>query len=116
MASTYTYDITNDIGKVRLYIGDNDIVPTSDAQFSDEELQVFIDLGGSVLMGAALALRSWAASLSDNATAERIGDYSYTKKEAEIKSALADKLEAQAASIPVSDYGTMDLTDIGHAL
>ena len=75
----HTYDTTTDIGKVRLLIGDTDIVPTTDAQFSDEEIQVFLDLAGSVLGAAAKALEAWAATLADGMLSEKIGDYSYTK-------------------------------------
>ncbi len=52
----FTYDISNDIGKVRLYCGDTDIVPTTDAIYTDEELQVFLTETGSVFSAAALAL------------------------------------------------------------
>ncbi len=68
----YTYDITTDIGKVRLLIGDTDVTPTTDAQFNDEELQIFLDLGGSVFMGAAKALEAWAGRLSGDLLSEHI--------------------------------------------
>ena len=33
---TYTNDLATEVGAVRLNIGDTDIAPTTDAQFSDE--------------------------------------------------------------------------------
>ncbi len=109
----FTYDITTDIGKVRLLIGDTDITPTTDAQFSDEEIQVFIDMGGSVLMGAAKALEAWVGALSGDLLSEKIGDYSYTKKTVADKLALADKYEKQDAMIPVLEWSEMDLAAVG---
>ncbi len=106
----HTYDLATDIGKVRLLIGDTDITPTTDAQFSDEEIQVFLTLGGSVLMGAAKALEAWAGSLSGDLLSEKIGDYSYTKKTVVDKLALADKYEKQDAEIPYLTWAEMDLT------
>ena len=108
----YTYDITNDIGKVRLLIGDTDITPTTDAQFNDEEIQVFLDMGGSVLMGASKALEAWAATITDSLKSEKIGDYSYTKDTAGKKMALADKYAKQDAEIPVFGWSEPDLTGL----
>ena len=106
----HTYDLSTDIGKVRLLIGDTDITPTTDAQFSDEELQVFLDLGGSVFMGAAKALEAWAGSLSGDLLSEKIGDYSYTKKTVADKLALAAQYKKQDSEIPVFEISSMDLT------
>ena len=60
--STYTYDLATDIGAVRLMIGDTDIDPTTDAVFSDEEIQAFLTAEGSVLAASAAALEATAAS------------------------------------------------------
>ncbi len=106
----HTYDLADDIGKVRLLIGDTDITPITDAQFSDEEIQVFLNLGGSVLMGAAKALEAWAGALSGDLLSEKIGDYSYTKKTVADKLALADKYEKQDAMIPYMTWSEIDLT------
>ena len=108
--ATYTYDITTEIGQVRRLINDTDIVPTTDAQFSDEEIQFFLNLGGSVLMGAAKALEAWAGALSGDLLSEKIGDYSYTKKTVADKLALADRYVKQDASIPVFEWSQFDLT------
>ena len=109
----YTYDLATDIGKVRLLIGDTDITPTTDAQFSDEEIQVFLDLGGSVFMGAAKALEAWSSTLTDDLLSEKIGDYSYTKKTAATKLALADKYKKQDSEVPYFTWAEMDLGAIG---
>ena len=108
----HTYDLTTDIGKVRLLIGDTDITPTTDAQFTDEEIQAFLDMGGSVLMGAAKALEAWAATITDSLKSEKIGDYSYTKDDAGKKMALADKYAKQDAEIPVFEWSEMGLTGL----
>lgn len=102
-----TYNLTNDIGKVRLLIGDTDI---ADTQFSDEEITAFLTMGGSVNIAAALALESWAATLTDSALSEKIGDYAYSKKAAANKLDLAARLRGNEATIPVSDWAEMDLT------
>ena len=60
MADTYSYDLATDIGKVRRDIADTDI---ADAQFSDEELDSWIDEAGSVKAAAGLALLAWSAAL-----------------------------------------------------
>ncbi len=106
----FTYDLTTDIGKVRLNI--NDKVNTSDevAYFTDEELQVFLDAGGSVNIASALALEAWAAGLTGEMDAEKIGDYSYSKKAVANKLTLADRYRNADAETPVLEYGSMDLT------
>lgn len=106
----HTYDLTTDIGKVRLLIGDTDVVPVTDAQFSDEEIQIFLTLGGSVLAGAAKALEAWAGALSGDLLSEKIGDYSYTKKTVADKLALADKYAKQDKETPYMTWAEIDLT------
>lgn len=55
---TATYDLTTEVGHVRLLIPDRDLtVPV----FQDEELQVFLDLEGDVRRAAAMALETIAA-------------------------------------------------------
>ena len=56
-----TYDPATDVGKVRLKIGDTDITA---AQFSDAEVQVFIDEGGTVNASAGIALLAWASAVA----------------------------------------------------
>ncbi len=107
---TATYDLTSDIGKIRLLISDTDVTPASDAHFTDEELQVLLDLGGSVYMAAALALESWAGSLSESTDSEKIGDYSYTKKQVTHKLDLAKRYREANASALAFDIASMKLT------
>lgn len=57
----FTYVLTTDLGKVRRDIVDRE---EATAHFTDEELQSFLDEGGSVKAAAGLALLSWAADLS----------------------------------------------------
>ncbi len=107
----YTYDVTNEIGKVRLLIGDTDITPTTDAQFSDEEIQAFLDLSSdSLLLAASYALESWASAVSGDMKTERIGDYSYGKDEAKTKSDLAKKYREEDASKPYLTWAEYNLT------
>ncbi|MDD4986146.1 MAG: hypothetical protein PHQ43_10235 [Dehalococcoidales bacterium] len=110
---TASYDLATDIGQIRLLIGDTDVVPATDAHFTDEELQVFLTLGGGVYMAAAMALKAWAKQLSGNMTSEHIGDYSYTKKEVDNMLAIAANYENLSATIPAADWSEMDLVDYG---
>lgn len=113
--STWTYDVTTDIGKVRLMIGDTDIVPTSDAHFTDEEIQAMLTLYGSdLLLTASYLLEAWAAALSGSSGAlksEHIGDYSYTKDGVAEKTALALKYRNEATTNPAWDWGLFNMTD-----
>ncbi len=107
----HTYDVTNNIGKVRLLIGDTDITPTTDAQFNDEEIQAFLDLASSsLLMAASYALEAWASAVSGNMKTEKIGDYSYGKDSSGAKMALAKKYREEDASKPYLTWAEMNLT------
>jgi len=109
--STWTYVLTNNTGKVRLLIGDTDITPTTDAQFSDEEIGVFLAMASnSILIAAAYALEAWASALTGSLTSEKIGDYAYTKKEAETKANLAKEYKKQESENPYLTWAEMDLT------
>jgi len=106
---SFTYDLSTDIGKVRLLISDT-VAPS---HFTDEEIQVFLTLNGeSVYPAAAAALESWAASITDSATSEKIGDYAYSKKNVDNKLALADKYRTIDASTPVFEIASMDLVTV----
>lgn len=109
--ATWTYDTTTNIGRVRLLIGDTDIVPTTDAQFSDEEITAFLAMASdSLRLAASLALESWASTVSGNMSSEKIGDYAYSKKEAENKLALAKKYREEDALTPYLTWAEMDLS------
>lgn len=72
---TVTYVLTEDVGKVRALIADR---PNADgeAEFTDEELQVYLDLeDGDLRLAAATALEAWAAKLAANAHDFMLGDY-----------------------------------------
>ena len=110
----HTYDLATDIGRVRLLIGDTDIVPITDAQFSDEELQVFLTMASSSLLTAAgYALEAWASAITDNLVSEHIGDYSYTRKDADTKRALAAEYKKEDAAKPYLTWSEMDLSGLG---
>jgi len=109
--STWTYDLTTDIGKIRLLISDTDIVPVTDAQFSDEELQAFLTIEGSVYLAAALALETWATTYSMSTDSESIGDYSYTQNVTNKMLELAKRYRENEATTPSIDWGSFNLTD-----
>jgi len=103
-----TYDIDTDRGKVRLLIGDTALV---DCNFTDDEIDAFLTMAGSVIyLAAAYALEAWAATLTDSAESEKIGDYAYTKKQAANKLALAKRYREADAETPYMTWGEMDLT------
>ena len=106
----FTYDLTTDIGKVRLLISDTD---ATSFHFTDAEIQVFLDMASdSILIAAAFALEAWAAALTDSYTSEKIGDYSYTRKEAETKRALAIEYKNQEAESPYLDWAEWNLSGV----
>ena len=109
---TATYDLSTDIGKIRLIISDKDI---TDCHFTDEELQVFLDSEGSVNLASAAALESWAAAYALNADSEHIGDYSYSQKITDKMLNLATRLRAADAAVPALTWAEPDLlgTDEG---
>ena len=110
---THTYDVTDNTGKVRLFIGDTDIVPITDAQFSDEEIAIFLDVaGGSVYLAAALALEAWAATLTENYQMERIGDYEYRRGQSMKKLDLAKRYRDTVGETPAMDWAEMDLMTV----
>lgn len=104
---TVTYDISNDIGKVRLIIGDKVI---ADAVFTDEEIQVFLTSEGSNNLAAAALLEAWAATYTANVDNEKMGDYSYSQKIVDKMLALAQRLRDAEAGTPVLTWAEMDLS------
>ncbi len=98
-----------DIDKVRLLIAD-----TGSIQFTDAQIQAFLDMAsGSILTAAGYALEAWAASITGGLTSERIGDYAYTKKDAENKLKLALEYKKQDAEKPYLTWAEMDLSGVG---
>ena len=113
---TATYDLTTNVGKVRLKIADTDVTPSTDAHFSDEEIEVFLDeADDDILIASALALEAWAASLKSTYTSEKIGDYSYTKKQIDDMLALAQRYRDASGSGPALEWAEMDLESIGES-
>ena len=106
-----TYDVTTDRGKVRLMIGDTDVTPATDAHYTDAEIDAFLTMAsGSLLLAASYALEAWAAILSGDLSSEKIGDYAYTKKVVENKTALAKKYRDEDASTPYMTWAEPDFT------
>ena len=107
----HTYDLTTLIGQLRLMIGDTDITPTTDAQFSDEELQVFLTANANNLnLAAAAALGAWIGKLARQPVSEKIGDYAYTMRAIENMNKL--KKEYEDATAPYQTWSEWDLTGI----
>ncbi len=98
----------SDIALVRLLISD-DVAPY---HFTDAQIQAFLTLaGGAVYFAAALALKSWAASLTATVDSERIGDYSYSSSAVAKKVELADEYIKINATTPAMDWASFNLTD-----
>jgi hypothetical protein len=95
-----TYDVTTNTGKVRLLINDKEITT---AQFDDAEITFFLDEGGSVYGGAALALRAWAAALANTEQSVKLGAWSGDKGDVSRRMLLlADTYEAKRPSRPIT--------------
>jgi len=76
---SYTYDLTTDVGKVRRDIAD--LVDAGTAHFTDEEVQSFVDEGGSVKAGSGLALLAWAAELGRGDESVNAGSWSGDRRD-----------------------------------
>lgn len=93
-----TYDVTTDVGQVRLRIGDTDI---ADAQFTDAEIEAFLDDGDTVMAAAGLALQAWAAALSRDDESISTGSWTADKGDVVAKMlSLSDRLLDQAGYSP----------------
>jgi len=98
-----------DILKVRLLIGD-----TGSVQFTDAQIQAFLDMAsGDLLMAASYALEAWAASITSSYKSEKIGDYAYSSDDAGNKIKLAEKYSKEASMKPYMAWAEMDLTAVG---
>jgi len=105
---TVTYDITTNVGKVRLVIGDTDITANI---FTDEELTYFLtEHSSNINLAAADALEAWAAKYTAGPDSEKIGDYAYTQKAVDKMLALAAKLREKESETPAFEWSEMDLT------
>lgn len=111
-----TYDLTTDVGKMRLAIGDTDMVgkcagaKPDGSHYSDKELTFFIELAGSWKRGVSLALRSLATLYARHAINQEIDGHSkdMTKIATQLQDAATewdkqlDKLNQAAADSAVS--------------
>jgi hypothetical protein len=104
-----TCDLTTDVGRARLLIGDRDV---SDPMFSDEELAAIIEAeGGSVYLGAALALDTIA--VNEVLVQKAITILGLTTNGPSVAAALgqrADKLRELDGNEIVMDFAQMALT------
>lgn len=108
---TVTYDLTTLVGQIRLMIGDTDIVPITDAVFTDEEITFFLTVNGNDLhLAAAAACRAWASKYGANADSEHIGDYSYSQSIIDKLLKMAANFTAISAGTPAMDIASLDLT------
>ncbi len=103
------YDVSTDVGKLRLAIGDT---ISADFKFSDEELTYFLsENSGNTNLAGAAALEAWAASYGQNAASENLGDYAYTQKIIENLLALAKRLRDYETSLPAGAAAEVANTD-----
>ena len=106
---TFTYLLSDNIGKIRLVIGDT----TAPAVFSDEELTYFLTANSNnINLAAADALEAWAAKYTASPDSEKIGDYAYSQKITDKMLALAANLEETDASTPYLTWAEFDLSGV----
>ena len=106
---TVTYDLTNNVGKVRLTIGDTVL---ADNRFTDEELEYFLSVNSSnVNLASSDALKAWAASYGQNASSENLGDYAYTQKIIENMLSLSQRLRDNVQMEPAGMGAEVANTD-----
>ena len=105
-----SYDITTNVGKVRLLIGDKDI---ANEVFLDAEITYFLTKNSdSINLASAEALEAWASSYAANADSEKIGDYAYTQKIVDKMLNLAKNLREKESGTPVLEWAEIDLTGV----
>lgn len=108
---TTTYDITTNVGKVRLNIGDTTVAT---AVFTDEEIDVYLTIhSASIPLASADLLEAWAAKYGASADSEQMGDYRYTQKIVANMLKMAERLRAVDASLPYITYVEPDYNAIG---
>jgi hypothetical protein len=102
-----TYDLTTDVGKVRLGIGDTG--SGGAWVFTDEEITYFLSVGSTIVGGQIEALRALLTSKSYRIKFANVQgiQYSDTQQVAAIMKALAI-LGGDMPTIAVSTTGPMD--------
>ena len=104
------YDISTNVGKVRLIIGDTD---ATDYVFSDDELNYFLtENSNNINLAAADALEAWMAKYATSPDSEKIGDYAYTQKIVDKMNKLRNELRAKVESTPYLTWAAMDLSGV----
>ena len=104
------YDITTNVGKVRLIIGDKD---ATNYVFTDDELNYFLTVNSSnINLAAADALEAWVAKYATAPDSEKIGDYSYSQKIVDHLNKLSKDLREKVDSSPALESAVMDLTGV----
>ena len=102
------YDITTNVGKVRLIIGD---ATAASYVFTDEELTYFLTANSNdINLAAADALEAWVAKYTTAPDSEKIGDYSYSQKIVDKMLKLAERLRETDEEKPYFTTSAMDLT------
>lgn len=101
-----TYDITTDIGKVRLLVQDSDI---SDPLFTDAEIDVFLSMYyNDVFMVSSLLLRQIAVSKAMLEKKIKAGNYSEDNTTlAKRLLEISDKYQHMSESIPADATAEM---------
>ena len=103
-----SYDITTNVGKVRLIIGDTD---ESDEIFSNTEITYFLTSNSdNITLAAADALAAWMAKYATAPDSEKIGDYSYTQKIVQNMNKLQKELREKDATTPYLTWAEFDLS------
>lgn len=102
---TWTYALTNDIGKVRFEIGDTDITPTTDARFSDEEI--------TYKLGEFVTVMLTAAALCDVLATKYAGSYTFKTDDQQFnRSDLTKQWAARAAELRARASGGVSVVPV----
>jgi hypothetical protein len=100
----FTYDVTTDIGKVRMLCRDT---VAAKAILTDEEIAVYLEMEGVVKLAAAQALEDKATQLTLTYKEETEGDHSISGPR------MAADLRLRAAELrrQVEQDGSFDVTE-----
>jgi hypothetical protein len=102
---SFTYDLTTEVGQVRLEIGDNEYqngAKPDSTNFRDDEIQIWLTREGSVLLASAAACEALArlwSRMADITVGPRRENYStvagrYADQAAALRARLAETGEA----------------------
>lgn len=123
-SSSFTYNIDTDVGKVRLLTDDRDMSNATTAVplekrsviFTDEEIGFFITQGGSILMAAALGLRTIANNRSLLVQRRLIGrtDVDYGTLRRDLLAAASAMEETATTGEPADGYAERAYDDFSY--